>query len=215
MSDASVLSLRSRRTGDMNRMDGESRKIYEIRRDHKKTRMLGGEMVSKDNEYLHACGNLDELQSHLGFARSLNKQEPIGSILYAIQQDLMVAGSELASYSRAAHGLKRRIDEEDVLRLETWIDQLTESFGLPSGFVVAGASTESAALHVARAVARRCERVVVRLSRKKGRYDCLVAYLNRLSDLLFVAAWSREVTAELENMVRLAIVGGTSEKGAP
>jgi cob(I)alamin adenosyltransferase len=196
-------------------MAGESGKIYQSRQDHKQTRLLSGQKVSKDNEYLHACGALDELQSHLGFARSLNKQEPIGPILYAVQQDVMVAGSELASASRTAHRLKRRIDEEDVLRLEKWIDELTGSFGLPAGFVVAGASTDSAALHVARAVSRRCERIIVKLSRKTHGYDRLVAYLNRLSDLLFVAAWSREVTAELENIVRLAIVRGPGEVSAP
>lgn len=215
MSDVLAPAMRLKRKGAPNSMEDEPRRIYTSRRDHKQTRLLSGERVGKDNEYVHACGALDELQSHLGLARSLNKQDPIGSILYAIQRDLMVAASELASGSRTGHRLKRRIDEEDVLRLETWIDDLAESFGIPEGFVVPGASTESAALHVARAVARRCERIIVRLSRKKGGYDRLVAYLNRLSDLLFVAAWSREVTAELESIVRLAIVRGPGEENVP
>ncbi len=196
-------------------MEREPQKIYRSRQDHKQTRLLSGELVGKDNEYVHACGALDELQSHLGLARSLNKHEPIASILYAVQQDILVLSSELSSSSRTAQRLKRRIGEEDVRRLEKWIDDLTASFGLPRGFVVPGASIESAALHIARAVARRCERIVVKLSRKKSGYDLLAAYLNRLSDLLFMAAWSGEVTAELETIVRRVIVGGPGEESSP
>ena len=192
-------------------MEGDSRKIYSSRKDQGRTRLLSGERVSKDHERMKACGSLDELQSHLGLARCFNRQEPIQSILSAVQEDILVAGSEVASTSRTKSQLKGRIDEKDARRLEAWIDDLTASFGLPGHFVLPGRSTDSASLHVARAVTRRCERIIVTLNRKVGGFDKLVVYFNRLSDLLFVAAWSREVLAELEDMVRKVIVSGPAE----
>ena len=192
-------------------MGNFSEKIYSSRKDHGQTQLLSGERVSKDHERMKACGSLDELQSHLGLARCFNRQEPIQSILSAVQADILVAGSELASTSSTKAQLKRRIREEDTRRLEAWIDDLTASFGLPEHFVLPGRSTDSASLHVARAVARRCERIIVTLNRKAGGFDKLLVYFNRLSDLLFVAAWSREVMADLEEMVRESIVSGMAE----
>lgn len=195
-------------------MHDKPKKIYGSRHDTGQTRLLSGELVHKDDPRLKACGALDELQSHLGMARSYLKRETIGSLLYAVQEDVMVASSQLALSSTKKSRLKRHIGEDDVRRLEKWIDDLTDSFGLPGRFVVAGESTDSAALHVARAVCRRCERIIITTNRQTGGYEHLMAYFNRLSDLLFVAAWSREVMAELENLARLAITGETDEGSA-
>lgn len=192
-------------------MEGGPRKIYSSRKDQGQARLLSGERVSKDHERMKACGSLDELQSHLGMARCFNREEPIPSILSAVQEDILVAGSELASTSRTKSQLKARIDDNHARRLEAWIDDLTASFGLPGHFLLPGRSTDSASLHVARAVARRCERIIVTLNRKAGGYEKLVVYFNRLSDLLFVAAWSREVTADLEDMVQKVIVSRQAE----
>ncbi|MBM3299914.1 MAG: ATP:cob(I)alamin adenosyltransferase, partial [Deltaproteobacteria bacterium] len=96
-----------------------------------------------------------------------------------------------------------------------WIDELTESYSLPNRFVRPGHSTDSAAVHVARAVCRRCERLIVMLNRQSGGYDDLLVYFNRLSDFLFVIAWCLEVNAVLEEIVCQSIAGiakeGTSQ----
>ena len=100
---------------------------------------------------------------------------------------------------------------KDVEKLEVWIDKFTESYGLPGGFVIPGSSLDSAAVHVARAVCRRCERLLVMLNREADIYHTLVVYFNRLSDLLFVLAWSLEVRVVVEDVVRSVIATASKE----
>jgi cob(I)alamin adenosyltransferase len=184
-------------------MKDSLRKIYTKRGDLGQTRLLSGETVEKDDCRVSAYGTLDELQSHLGVARALTGQELVRSILFSVQQSIFVASSELASTHEAMSRLGRRINQEDVRRLEEWIDDLTGVYGLPGRFVVPGKSLDSAAMHVARAVCRRCERLIVLLNRKAGgQYSECVVYFNRLSDLLFVLAWSLELMAVVEEVVR-------------
>jgi len=177
-------------------------KIYTRQGDKGQTRLLSGDRVDKDDPRVKTYGALDELQSHLGFARSLIRVESISSLLYQIQKDIFVASAEMASTSRFLSRLKNRIGEEDVKRLENWIDEYTMTYGLPDRFVVAGKSSDSAAVHVARSVCRRCERLVVMIHRQECDYKELVAYFNRLSDLLFVLAWCLEIRAVIERVIQ-------------
>ena len=183
-------------------MKSTSRKIYTRQGDKGETRILSGEKVFKDEPRVKAYGALDELQSHLGFARVLAKQESVKPILYAIQEDIFTASAELASTPEGLHRLKRRINRENTKRLEYWIDEITAQYGLPRHFVVPGWSPDGAALHVARAVCRRCERIIVTLNRSLGVYDELIVYFNRLGDLLFMVSWSLELVAVVENVVQ-------------
>lgn len=182
-------------------MAESSHKIYTGFGDRGQTRLLGGEVVGKDDLRVNTYGALDELQSHLGMARSLVRDESVRSILHAVQRDLFVAGAALASMPELILQLGNRITEKDVTRLEEWIDQEAERVGMPGGFVIPGTSPDSAALHVARSVCRRVERLVVSLHRITGTYERLIVYFNRLSDLLFVLAWSVAVEAAVENVV--------------
>jgi cob(I)alamin adenosyltransferase len=177
-------------------------KIYTGVGDRGQTRLLGGEIVEKDDVRVMAYGALDELQSHLGFARTIVRPEQIQRILFQIQKDLFTVGSELASTSENIFRLKRRIGEEEAEGIERQIDDLTARYGLPKSFVVPGRSSESAVLHVARSICRRCERWVVKLNRQAKQYASLIVYLNRLSDLLFVLAWSLEVVAIVEEVLK-------------
>jgi cob(I)alamin adenosyltransferase len=156
-------------------------KIYTRRGDQGQTRLRSGERVSKD----------DARVKTYGMALSLTRFESIRVELGAVQEDVIAASAELASSPEAALQFGRRIGRGDVVRLEQWIDELTASYSLPERFVRPGRSTDSAAVHVARAVCRRCERLIV--------------YFNRLSDFLFVIAWSLEVNAVLEGIVRQSI----------
>ena len=163
------------------------RKIYTKRGDQGQTRLLSGETVEKDDCRVSAYGALDELQSHLGVARAQTRQELVRSIIYTVQESIFVASSELASTHETLGRLKRRISRDDVRRLEEWIDDLTGAYGLPGRFVAPGRSMESAAMHVARSVCRRCERAIILVNRMScGEYSECIIYFNRLSDLLFV-----------------------------
>lgn len=191
-------------------------KIYTRQGDQGQTRLLSGDKVEKDDPRVKTYGALDEFQSHLGFAKSLIRVESISSILDEIQEDIFVASSELASTPKTLTELKHRINQEDVKRLETWIDEFTVIYGLPDGFVIPGNSSDSAAVHVARSVCRRCERLLVMLKRQRDfGSKALLVYFNRLSDLLFVLAWVLEIRAVISKVIEDLIDRNSGEKLNP
>lgn len=194
-------------------MESSSKKIYTGVGDKGETRLLSGEMVGKDDSRVKTYGGLDEFQSHLGMARSLIREESVRNVLVTIQEDIFVASSELASTPEALNRLKRRLGNEDISRLERRIDEFTALYGIPRHFVMPGKSPDSAALHIARAVCRRCERLIVMLNKATGGYDTLLVYFNRLSDLLFVLAWALEISAIVEDIVSDLIEEGEARKG--
>jgi len=194
-------------------METLSKKIYTGMGDEGKTRLLSGERVEKDNPQVRTYGALDEFQSHLGMARSLIRQESVRSVLVTIQEDIFVASAELASTPEGRIRLKRCLGKEDISRLERWIDEFAALYGMPRYFVIPGKSPDSAALHIARTVCRRCERLIVMLNKATGGYDTLLVYFNRLSDLLFVLAWALEISAIVEDIVSDLIEEGEAGKG--
>jgi cob(I)alamin adenosyltransferase len=186
---------------DVSPVAGRIQRIFTRAGDRGQTRLLSGETLEKDDLRVNTYGALDELQSHLGMARALISEPTLRSMLYAIQKDLFVAGSELASTPTKLAQLKRRLTTEDISVLEAKMDQLAESYGIPGSFVLPGAAPDSAALHVARSVCRRVERLIVQLNRSTRSYQDLIVYFNRLSDLLFVMAWSATVNALAESIL--------------
>jgi cob(I)alamin adenosyltransferase len=177
-------------------------KIYTRKGDLGLTSLFSGEKVAKDDLRLECYGALDELQAQLGSARSLAKGSELSAILIEIQQDISVACAELASNQEVRARLSRHITETDTQRLERCIDTFTSQFALPNHFILPGRTLASAALHVARTVCRRGERHLVAVNRELGGYDEILRYFNRLSDLLFVLAWSVEVMAVVEDAVQ-------------
>jgi cob(I)alamin adenosyltransferase len=192
-------------------MESSSRRIYTRRGDEGLTQLLSKETVDKGDNRVRAFGTLDELQSHLGLVRALTCQESIRSILYYVQENIFVASAELASTSKALSDLKRRISKSNTEKLEGWIDKFTTLYGLPKGFVVPGKYLDSSALHVARSVCRRAERLIVCLTREETVYGDLIRSFNRLGDLLFMLAWSLEVNALIEDIVREVIESAIKE----
>ena len=172
--------------------------IYTRRGDTGQTRLLSGEAVPKDSLRVKAYGALDELQSLIGMARAFCEARDIAADLKEIQIKLFIVSTELAAGGRESQ-LKKRIEAEDLGRLEERIDRTVETYGMPSGFVVPGAGADSAAVHVARAVCRRCERLMVTLHRQEGGRPVLLSYTNRLGDLLFMLAWALEVRLAVKN----------------
>ena len=192
-------------------MESRPRRIYTRRGDEGLTQLLSKETVHKGDKRVRAFGTLDELQSHLGLVRALTCQESIRSILYYVQEDIFVASSELASTSKTLSDLRRRISKNNTKKLVGWIDKFTALYGLPKGFVVPGKYLDSSALHVARSVCRRAERLIVILNREEKVYGDLIRYFNRLGDLLFMLAWSLEVNALIEDVVREVIESAIKE----
>lgn len=150
------------------------------------TGMLGEGRVQKYDRRMEALGALDEANAALGLARSLMGDLPETAMVLEIQRQLYQLMAEIAATPENAARF-RKIDEESVLMLENQIAALSKRIVMPSEFIVPGDSPASAAFSLARTVVRRAERRVVEL------VDCglvanrlLMAFLNRLSSLLFV-----------------------------
>lgn len=163
-------------------------KIYSRRGDQGQTSLFSGERVDKDLPRVATYGTLDELNSVLGIALAFSQNEKVRKILLSLQHKLFKAGADLASTTSQ----KRRIDriqETDWRHLETIIDELQGEVPTLKDFILPGGSSGAAFLQLGRAVCRRAERQLVALMKIDQDVNSqLLIYLNRLSDLLFVAA---------------------------
>ena len=171
-------------------------KIYTRKGDDGTTGLLFGGRVTKDSQRPVAYGELDEAQAVIGLARAVaGSDHPAAAMLLAIERDLWVLMSELATDTVNRHKLtpgSSLVTESMVSTLEGWIDSVTDSFEAPTEFVVPGESVVSAHLDVARTVVRRAERAAVAIGEPEGH---ALQYLNRLSDLLWTLARADEPAA--------------------
>ena len=160
-------------------------KVYTKTGDGGETSLVGGMRASKDSARVAAYGDVDELNSSIGAARSFCSDEEILSVLSEIQNDLFILGSDLAS----PPGVDApRIDAARTEKLEGWLDRFLETMEPLKEFILPAGTPAGAALHLARAVCRRAERSAVSLMKQEKTSPDAVVYLNRLSDLLFVLA---------------------------
>jgi cob(I)alamin adenosyltransferase len=161
-------------------------KIYTKGGDKGQTSLFSGQRVRKDDPLVNAYGTVDELNSMLGLARALHGQtDRLGEILAILQPQLFELGATLAA---GKPGLAPRVSEDDVRQMEAWIDELQGGLEPLTTFIMPTGHPAAGALHVARTVCRRAERLVVGQS-DSGMFDYVaVRYLNRLADLLFVLA---------------------------
>jgi len=164
-------------------------KIYTRTGDSGETALFGGERIPKSDARVDAYGEVDELNAAIGVALTAGVDGEIASMLGAIQRDLFALGGRLADPGRkvAARVAKAALGGDDVLRLEGWIDRLEAELPPLRRFILPGGTPAGAALHLARTVCRRAERRMVSLGRDAFEPE-LLAYVNRLSDLLFVMA---------------------------
>ena len=164
-------------------------KVYTRRGDSGQTSIWGGRRLSKDHARMEAIGAVDETSAAIGVVAALALPAQLDSVLRRAQRCLFVVGSELMAPDRTGGGSALpRLDQADVTDLEVTIDSLELDLPELRNFILPGGSPVAAALHVARATCRRAERRVTSLSRVKEVVPVVPAYLNRLADMLFVAA---------------------------
>lgn len=168
-------------------------RIYTRTGDDGTTRLASGAPVSKASLRVEAYGAVDETNACVGLARLHTAADAeLDAMLGRIQNELFDLGADLATPERPdeAPGQALRVIDSQVARLEAEIDALND--GLPDlrSFILPGGTPAAAALHLARTVCRRAERAAIRLRDEGGETvgPAAVRYLNRLSDLLFVAA---------------------------
>lgn len=176
-------------------------RIYTRGGDDGSTGLLYGGRVPKAHPRIDACGAVDEAVAALGMARAFKPAaEGLPALLLQIQRDLFVLGAELATSSENVAKLKpgvSKVSDEMVTALESHIDRMVQISPLPDYFVVPGETKAGAALDSARALVRRAERKTCALEAGSLSDDCGLRYLNRLSDLLFVAARLEEAARQV------------------
>lgn len=180
-------------------------RIYTRGGDDGETGLLGNRRVLKSDPVIEAVGQLDELNAWLGLVVAAWEDDELTSILRQVQRDLFELGAELASPTPRAW-----LSPDRIAALEREIDRLWAELPPLRHFILPGGGRAGALCHVARTVARRAERAVVALARGTAAPEAasedpagpcepdpgavprpnplIVAYLNRLSDLLFVVA---------------------------
>jgi cob(I)alamin adenosyltransferase len=166
-------------------------KIYTRTGDKGTTALFGGERVPKDHSRIAAYGTVDEANSFIGLAlahlRTEDSLDDLVPLLERLQDALFIVGADLATPQEAKPSVPR-VTAEHVQQVEDDIDRLQEALPPLTQFILPGGSPGAATLHVARTVCRRAERLGLKAARDGSINKQALIYLNRLSDLLFVAA---------------------------
>ena len=162
-------------------------KIYTRTGDGGATTLFDGTRIAKSDPRVDAYGEVDEANAMIGLARAAGPGADIEDMLVQVQRDLLAIGSRLADPAEriASRVTKVALGADDVTRLEGWIDGFEADLPRLRRFVLPGGTPAAAALHLARTVCRRAERRMVALGILEVEF---LAYMNRLSDLLFVMA---------------------------
>lgn len=176
-------------------------RVYTRHGDQGTTGLVGGQRVSKDDLRIEAYGTVDELNAFLGSARQtaselaardLPRKAEIAALaetLARVQHELFNLGSILATLPEDVHPRQPRVTQAEIDLLEREMDACQKELSTLRSFVLPGGTRLNAELHVGRTVCRRAERCTVTLARTTEVDPLAIAYLNRLSDALFV--WSR------------------------
>ena len=182
-------------------------RIYTRTGDKGDTGLVGGRRVAKDSPRIEAYGTVDELNAIIGLARVFNAERLkkgkahrwLDGIFRRIQNELFDLGSELATPDDAVYEGMHRVGEPEVKALETLMDQCQKDLQPLKSFTLPGGGRVGGFLHQARTVCRRAEHQVLALSRVEPISPWTIAYVNRLSDLLFVLSrWVARKGGETE-----------------
>ena len=163
-------------------------KIYTRTGDKGTAGLVDGSRISKASDRMAAVGEVDEANAALGLAIAALGEDQLAGQLRLIQNELFDLGADIATPADVEGAL--RIIPQQVERLEHEIDAMNAELEPLQSFILPGGSAEVAVLHLARTVVRRAERAAVALAESEPVNPHALAYLNRLSDHLFVAARS-------------------------
>jgi cob(I)alamin adenosyltransferase len=166
------------------------------------TGLAGGVRVSKADLRVESYGSVDELNAHLGFARSICQNKEIAAWTEEIQKTLFRVGSALSTPEENRKS-PPVISTEDVDKLTDLVHAIEATEGILADWSLPGAHTESAAYEIARTVCRRAERSAVRFAESGGKVQPeVLAYLNRLSDLIWLFGRLIEHNAGVNSQLR-------------
>lgn len=157
-------------------------KIYTRTGDKGTTGMADGSRLSKDSARIHAIGEVDELNSSIGIVINKCQLETVRENLVTIQHDLFNLGGQLAMPDYEVMNASR------VDWLEQTLDEMNKELSPLKEFILPGGAEDASFCHLSRAICRRVERSMVSLMAEEEIPPALVAYINRLSDWLFVAS---------------------------
>lgn len=170
-------------------------KIYTKQGDKGNTSLYSGKKVSKNHPVIEAIGTIDECSSFIGLALSqFSLEEPLDKIreeLIYIQHALFDLGAHVATpLTQATQDklLRTRFDDRATTNIEMWIDHMEERLHPLKTFILPGGDAAGATIHIARAVCRRAERLLIPLLEATEICPEALIYINRLSDYLFVCA---------------------------
>ncbi|HXU96010.1 MAG TPA: cob(I)yrinic acid a,c-diamide adenosyltransferase [Candidatus Nitrosotalea sp.] len=161
-------------------------KIYTKTGDDGTTGLIGNIRIKKSNPRIAAYGAVDELNAALGIILSFKLGKDINNLLTKIQNDLFVVGADLANPN--LKNTSNRVTSAMVSILETEIDKLEGKLPQITFFILPGGDLIASHVHLARAICRRAETDIVKLSESEKINNESLIYINRLSDLLFVIA---------------------------
>ena len=161
-------------------------KIYTRTGDRGTAGLVDGSRVSKSSARMAAIGEVDEANSALGVAMTVVADDGHRQRLQIIQNELFDLGADVATPGEVAGAL--RITASQVERQEREIDTVNADLSPLTSFILPGGSPAAAAVHLARAIVRRAERAMVALNEAESVNQHALAYVNRLSDHLFVTA---------------------------
>ena len=173
-------------------------KIYTKTGDYGQTSLLGGTRVSKSHERIDSYGDLDELNSFVGFALSAfpDVWHDEKKLFESIQANLFILGSQLACEveKREVYKLKN-IAADEIQKLENEIDRMTSDLEPLKNFILPGGSEVASRIHLCRTITRRVERKVIAVFDEDSQPANSIIYLNRLSDYFFCfARWANYKT---------------------
>lgn len=165
-------------------------KIYTRTGDGGQTGLADGSRIAKDHPRAHLIGDVDEANCAIGVALGEVADMDVRAMLIVIQNELFDLGADLATPGEdyAPSDMALRIVQPQIHRLERDIDRMNEALEPLRSFILPAGTGGAAELHLARAIARRAERGAVAAAREVPLNPLALIYLNRLSDLLFVAA---------------------------
>jgi len=170
-------------------------KVYTKKGDKGTTQLIGGTRVPKNALRIETYGTIDELNSFIGLIRDQDISPKYIDQLIETQDRLFTLGSLLAADPEKSTMKLPELQEVDITNLENWIDEMETVLDPMTNFILPGGHTTVSYTHIARCICRRSERVITELSLTNVVSPLILAYVNRLSDYLFVLG--RKLTKDL------------------